>query len=189
VARAPAVKVEAVVIETVRKHIGHDAPDDKTKLIVAHVRKVTVGRSEIAVTLRREDQDSDDGEHAPVVLTALWSKTALTRHREVITTEGSTGREMRPIRGDSRAKLVAAIARGRLWLCEVEEGAASVDDIAARESCSTRHVSMTISLAFLAPALVKAGVEGRFPHGIRVARLFDGPVMWERQHQVLGFGR
>ena len=30
---------------------------------------------------------------------------------------------------------------------------------------------MTISLAFLAPSLVKAAVEGRLPHGIGVARL------------------
>jgi site-specific DNA recombinase len=37
---------------------------------------------------------------------------------------------------------------------------------------------MTISLAFLAPSLVKAAVEGRLPHGIGVARLFDAPVAW-----------
>jgi hypothetical protein len=45
---------------------------------------------------------------------------------------------------------------------------------------------MTISLAFLAPNLVKAAVEGRLPQGIGVARLFDAPVTWSRQHQMLG---
>jgi site-specific DNA recombinase len=45
---------------------------------------------------------------------------------------------------------------------------------------------MTISLAFLAPSLVKAAVEGRLPRGIGVARLFDTPVAWSRQHQMLG---
>jgi site-specific DNA recombinase len=45
---------------------------------------------------------------------------------------------------------------------------------------------MTISLTFLAPNLVKAAVEGRLPHGIGVARLFDAPVAWWRQHQMLG---
>jgi hypothetical protein len=44
---------------------------------------------------------------------------------------------------------------------------------------------MTISLAFLAPGLVKAAVEGRLPHGIGVARLFDAPVGWAHQHQML----
>jgi hypothetical protein len=46
---------------------------------------------------------------------------------------------------------------------------------------------MTISLAFLAPGLVKAAVDGRLPHGIGVARLLDeSPAVWSRQHQMLG---
>jgi site-specific DNA recombinase len=45
---------------------------------------------------------------------------------------------------------------------------------------------MTISLAFLAPGLVKAAVDGRLPQGIGVARLFDAPVAWARQYQILG---
>jgi site-specific DNA recombinase len=186
VARASATKVEAVVIEAVRRQIGHDAPVDNAKLILAHVHRVEVREGEIVITLRSEGQDSDDEEHAPVVLTAAWSKTAPTRHREVITPEGSTPGETRPIRGDSRAKLVTAIARGRLWLSEVEAGAATIDDIAEREGCSTRHVNMTISLAFLAPSLVQAAVEGRLPHGVGVARLLDAPVIWGRQQKLLG---
>jgi site-specific DNA recombinase len=54
------------------------------------------------------------------------------------------------------------------------------------QALKLRHVNMTISLAFLAPSLVKATVEGRLPHGIGVARLFDAPVAWARQHQMLG---
>jgi hypothetical protein len=72
------------------------------------------------------------------------------------------------------------------WLSEIEAGAATIDDIAVRAACSKRHVNMTISLTFLAPGLVKAAVEGRLPHGIGVARLFDAPVAWVRQHQMLG---
>jgi site-specific DNA recombinase len=78
------------------------------------------------------------------------------------------------------------IARGRQWLSEIEAGALTIDGIALRESCSKRHVNMTISLAFLAPSLVKAAVEGRLPQGIGVARLFDAPVDWSRQHRMLG---
>ena len=51
---------------------------------------------------------------------------------------------------------------------------------------SVQLVNMTISLAFLAPSLVKAAVEGRLPRGIGAARLFDAPVAWSRQHQMLG---
>jgi hypothetical protein len=65
----------------------------------------------------------------------------------------------------TRTKLVTAIARGRQWLSEIEAGAATIDGIAVREACSKRHINMTISLAFLAPSLVKAAVEGRLPGG------------------------
>jgi site-specific DNA recombinase len=45
---------------------------------------------------------------------------------------------------------------------------------------------MTISLAFLAPDLVKAAIDGRLPHGIGVTRLADLPAEWSRQRQILG---
>jgi site-specific DNA recombinase len=62
----------------------------------------------------------------------------------------------------------------------------TIDGIASREACSKRHVNMTISLTFLAPGLIKAAVEGRLPHGIGVARLFDAPAAWSRQDHMLG---
>jgi len=55
-----------------------------------------------------------------------------------------------------------------------------------REKCSVRQVNMTISLAFLAPDLVKAVVEGRLPRGIGVERLRDPPTEWGRQFEALG---
>jgi site-specific DNA recombinase len=46
---------------------------------------------------------------------------------------------------------------------------------------------MTVSLAFLAPDLVKAAIDGQLPHGMGVARLTDLPAEWSRQHKMLGF--
>jgi site-specific DNA recombinase len=186
VSRVPAAKVEAIVVEAVRKHVGPDDPSDNAELILMHVGKVEVRRAEVVVSLRSDDQESDDAEHVPVVLTLPWSKAARARHRDVIAAEGSTGGEALLIRAETRSKLISAIARGRLWLSEIVAGKANIDDIAAREGCSKRHVSMTISLAFLAPRLVRAAVEGRLPHGVGVARLFDAPVEWARQQSLMG---
>jgi hypothetical protein len=92
------------------------------------------------------------------------------------------------MRSETRARLVAAIARGRRWLDElIADPTASADRIAKRENCSARKIKMTISLAFLAPDLVKAAVDGRLPHGMGVARLTDLPAEWSRQYQILGF--
>jgi hypothetical protein len=86
-----------------------------------------------------------------------------------------------------RARLVTAIAGGRLWLSQIETGAVNgVTEIVIREECSPRHVNMTISLTFLAPSLVKAAVEGRLPRGIGLARLIDAPIEWDQQHRMLG---
>jgi site-specific DNA recombinase len=111
------------------------------------------------------------------------------RHREVLVPERSSPAQVLPIRSDTRTKLVTAIALGRQWLSEIETGTATIDSIATRRACSKRHVHMTISLAFLAPSLVKAAVEGRLPHRIGVARVFDAPVAWSRQYQMLGLAQ
>jgi hypothetical protein len=58
--------------------------------------------------------------------------------------------------------------------------------LAKRERCTVRQVNLTLSLAFLAPQLVKAAVEGRLPRGITIERLRDSHVEWNRQFQELG---
>ncbi|HET8972938.1 MAG TPA: hypothetical protein VFN63_06595, partial [Pseudolabrys sp.] len=80
------------------------------------------------------------------------------------------------IKFERRAALLKSIARGRAWLEEIICDTTTVEAIAARHKCSVRHVNMTISMAFIAPALVKAAVEGRLPRGIGVAALHDMPA-------------
>jgi site-specific DNA recombinase len=45
---------------------------------------------------------------------------------------------------------------------------------------------MLLSLAFLAPNLVKAIVGCRLPRGIGLTRMMDLPADWAEQHQALG---
>jgi len=60
------------------------------------------------------------------------------------------------------------------------------ESIATGARISVRKVNMTISLAFLAPDLVKAAIDGHLPHDLGIARLCDLPIEWARQHQTLG---
>jgi hypothetical protein len=120
------------------------------------------------------------------VIQVPWRKTPSTRRREVLIPE-SGAREIRPIRSESPALLVASIARGRRWLNELmTDPQSSTESIAAREGCSARKINKTISLAFLAPDLVKAAIDGLLPYGLGVARLCDLPAEWSRQRQMLG---
>jgi hypothetical protein len=121
------------------------------------------------------------------VLRVAWRKTPSKRRREIILSQSTAPQDARPIRAETRAKLIASIARGRRWLDEMVTGpVTSIEQIAARDKCSVRQVNMTISLAFLPPKLVQAAVKGRLPRGIGVARLRDAPAEWSRQYAMLG---
>jgi site-specific DNA recombinase len=45
---------------------------------------------------------------------------------------------------------------------------------------------LTLSLAFLAPDLVKAAIDGRLTHGMGITRLAVLPAEWSEQHHMLG---
>jgi site-specific DNA recombinase len=100
---------------------------------------------------------------------------------------GETG-NIRPIRAEARTKLVKAIAKSRLWLEELVAGTArGTDELALREKVSERSIRNLLTLAFLAPDLVKAAVDGRLPRGFGVSRLVNLPSHWEEQRRLLGF--
>jgi hypothetical protein len=58
--------------------------------------------------------------------------------------------------------------------------------LARRERCTERQINLTLSLAFLAPQLIKAAVEGRLPRGINIERLRDPDPNWAKQFRDLG---
>ena len=60
-----------------------------------------------------------------------WRKIPAKQRREILLPEGPE--QARPIRSETRARLVAAIARGRRWLDElIDDLMASADSIAKR---------------------------------------------------------
>ena len=54
----------------------------------------------------------------------------------------------------------------------------TIESLAAREGKTERSIRMTLSLAFVAPPIVKAAIEGRLPRGFGVKRLIDLPMAW-----------
>jgi hypothetical protein len=67
----------------------------------------------------------------------------------------------RLVRGDF-AHHLRPQGRGR-WFAELSSGqSASFASIAALEGCSERYVRSVLPLAFLAPDVISAGIDGRF---------------------------
>jgi hypothetical protein len=188
VRRIPAPEVEAVVARAIRDHLDVSAEIENAALINAYVTRVEVQPDQLLIEVAGANTANSRSKRKQRNVIALpWSKTPSTRRREVLVPEPRPTKDTRLIRSENRALLVASIARGRRWLNELmTEPSTNTEIIAVREGCSVRKINMTISLAFLAPNLVKAAIDGRLPHGLGVARLCDLPAQWSRQHQMLG---
>jgi site-specific DNA recombinase len=196
VSRIPATDIEDIIAKSVNEHLGaqHDQPssstahaDDRGAMIAEQVVRIDVHKDRLIVRFKspgtEEESHSPDGQ----LLSIPWQKPPSKKSRQILIPLGVPRNEVRPTRIERRARLVNAIARGRRWLDEILSGSATnIEQIATRQKCSVRQVNMTISLAFLAPDLVKAAVEGRLPRGIGVERLRDPPAEWSRQFDALG---
>jgi site-specific DNA recombinase len=179
VSRIPAAEIDDLVIRSVRDHLDQSADIADGVLIKTHVARIEVRLDQLVIELAHANVSDPGRSERGKVLTVSWRKSPSRRRREILVPASVPPQGARPIRSENRALLVASIARGRRWLAEITtERTANVASIAARESCSVRKVNMTISLAFLAPDLVKAAIEGRLPHGMGVARLCDLPSEW-----------
>src|SRR5258706_2753465 len=142
--------------------------------------------NQLAVRLKSADDEETSNAGDDYLLSIPWRKPPSRRSRQILIPHGMPKSEIRPTRIERRARLVSAIARGRRWLDEIVSGSVTdVQQIASRQKCSVRQVNITISLAFLAPDLVRARVEGRLPRGIAVERLRDAPAAWSRHFQGL----
>jgi site-specific DNA recombinase len=188
-------------------------PITDVDLIATHITRVDVKQDHLAIHLaimseepnetqkdittpeckngnnRTQPVVGDERNHLQAnILVVAWKKPPSKKPREIIPPAApSSHQDQRPIRAETRARLVTAIARSRQWLDELVAGTVqNVEQIADREKCSIRQVNRTMTLAFLAPRLIQAAVDGRLPRGIGVAKLRDLPAEWTRQYERLG---
>jgi len=87
--------------------------------------------------------------------------------------------------------LIKAVAEGHGWFKELRgETIPSVGDLAEHHDINQGDVSRRLPLAFLAPDIVEAILDGRQPIELtaaRVMRIRDLPLSWAEQRQRLGF--
>lgn len=118
-------------------------------------------------------------------LTISWSPKPHRRCRTIIAPDGD--HPHRPIRAETRARLLLGIAKARRWLDDLVTGrAADTEVIAKREGCSERTVRQNLNLAFLSPSIVKAALDGTLPNGAGITQFIDAGMCWEKQHSRTG---
>jgi hypothetical protein len=194
VSRVPAADMEGVVLKSLDEYlVAHkEKPAFGTALVgtrnaaLEHVARIDVRKDRLTIRFRSGDAEETSGPADGHSLSIPWQKPPSTRSRQILLPHDVPKSEVRLTRIERRVRLVSAIARGRRWLDEILSGATiDIDQIARRQKCSARQVNMTISLAFLAPDLVRAAVEGRLPRGIGVERLRDPSAEWSGQFEAL----
>src|SRR5712671_808169 len=195
VARVPAADIEAVVVKLLKEHLAAKQDRSTTSNVLSGdrgavaqlVAGIVVYEDRLVVRLKSENADEPSDSPDDQSLTIPWQKPPSKRPRQILLPHNASRSKVRPEQFERRARLVSAIARGRRWLDDVVSGrVTTIAELCTREKCSVRQVNMTISLAFLAPNLVKAAIEGRLPRGIGIERLRDPPTEWSRQFEALG---
>jgi site-specific DNA recombinase len=195
ISRVPAADVEDGVVRSLKDHLSEQqngqtasAASLNDRASLEHLlAAIAVHNNKLVVRLRSDASDEASGHPDDRLLTIPWQKPPSKRRRQILLPSNKSRSEVRPQHFERRAQLVSAIARGRQWLDDVVSGRmTTVTELCARENRSARQVNMTISLAFLAPNLVKAAIEGRLPRGIGIERLRDLPSEWNQQFEVLG---
>jgi site-specific DNA recombinase len=195
VSRVPAAEIEDVVVKSLKEHLAANQGKSATGTLplgergdlAQLVAGIIVHKDRLIIRLKSDNANEASDSPDDRSLSIPWRKPPSKRSRQILLPHNASRSDVRPEQFERRARLVGAIARGRRWLDDVVSGrVTTVAQLCTREKCSVRQVNMTISLAFLAPNLIKAAVEGRLPRGIGIERLRDPPTEWRRQFEALG---
>jgi site-specific DNA recombinase len=180
ISRVPAGEIEHRVVDAVRRELAIERETTERELIEGYVARVEVHTAKISVELREVGAETK-------TIQIPWRKPPFKRRRQLLAPASGNRQDPRPIRADARARLITALSRSRRWLDEMLKGSVkSIEEIANREDCGPRKVNMTLTLAFLAPEIVKAAIDGRLPRGVGISRLSDLPPSWREQFGQLG---
>jgi site-specific DNA recombinase len=177
--RVPAADVETLVAEALGK-LPSDCSASQTR-IRDLIDRVVISRAAVQIQL----SEAAEAEAGARVLTLPWTRPSPYRKREII--QGDAKTYARPMAANARAILIEALRDAHRWLdALLSDPRLALESIASREDKTERSIRMTLSLAFLAPEIVKAAVEGRLPRGFGLKRLVDLPMAWPDQWRTLG---
>lgn len=156
-------------------------PTSLREVIGQIVESVELAGDEIRIGLEREALLGTNGETEHTTPVVISVSAQVTRHGMAnrIVVEGASA-DAAP-----NEPLIRAIACGRAWFEELASGrASSFGEIAARVGVTDRYVGRIVDLAFLAPDVVEAILNGERAADLTVKSLtVDGsiPTLWDEQ--------
>lgn len=171
--------------------------NDRRRILQTMLHRVELASGELRLRLdldktwkllSAQDNSLSDQQPAAGLLDLTISISLKRRGVEAKLVIGSDRAGNTPNRDEN---LIRLVAKAHDWFRELTTGKiASIDAIAMRERLDAGDVSRFLGLAFLAPDLVKAILEGQQPVELTAERLKRAtplPLAWSEQRKALGF--
>lgn len=167
-------------------------PSRARSLIRSAIERVTVTPGQLTLTVSREALcDALDIQLPSMVSHASFEihHPFSLRRRGIEARLVMTAPELNRMQVDQ--KLVGKLAEARRWLALLTSGSSlSIAELAKQRSADPREVTRILPLAFLAPDIVEAILDGRQPVELTSTRLRRHrpiPLDWQHQRRLLGF--
>ena len=144
-------------------------------LRIDRVQRVIIARDRLTIMIAADEHGSTEEIKIP------WSH-ATTNSAIVIDRDNAP----EGLRNDS---LIQAIIRAHIWLEQLVDGTnESVEELAEANSVHPKVVRLALRLAYLAPEITLAILEGKQPSGLSLARIPNVlPLSWNKQRHLLGW--
>jgi DNA invertase Pin-like site-specific DNA recombinase len=177
------------------KALVEDSTSDLRELLAGIVVRITIQQDSIEVHVSKEGararllnqewilgQDSD-GE--PIVLTVeMKLKRCGGEMRLIIPGGAAIDQRRQPV-----SSLVKAVSRASDWVRRMEAGECKHQrDLAKATKLEPRYINAILRVAFLAPEIVEAIIDGRQPPNLMLGSLTGVlPMSWQQQKKLISF--
>jgi DNA invertase Pin-like site-specific DNA recombinase len=163
---------EAVFASLARSNVAPPGADQLT--LLQPVERIVLHPKEVEIRLK------EGGGQYPILRTPI-DLSSRFRGQKAVERDGADRQD---------ASLIRGVALAHDWAKKLEEGAyGSAVEIAEANSLTERYVWKILRLAFLAPDIVEAILNGTQPMGLSLRRINETQLSadWRRQREALGF--
>ena len=154
----------------------------RTTAVRSLIERIVVGERSVTITIKCEALGALER-----TLQRQASTTLMRRGSAIRLISASSPVEPR----EADPKLVALLSRAQDWFERLATGkATAIEAIAEKEQVTSSWVARVIHLAFLAPDIAQAIIDGRQPLELTADRLMRSlplPMNWQAQREQLGF--
>lgn len=173
--RVSGIEIEAVVLNALRSNIPSSVGTPAGDLVGRHVARILIDNKRIVVSLKAEDGKN------PTLMELPWYSADKKSHVQI--DEGSANNSNRT----PDPTLVQAVVRAHAWLKLLSHGTHNtIEALAAAIDMHPKVIRKRICLAFLAPSVTKAILQGEQPASITLGNINQVAALnWDGQRKHL----